>query len=161
MVAHKPEDVRRERERCHHGEGDRQPEIARCAPRFARSRPCDDTDRAHDDADGEVLPQAHRLAEHSRAEGQEEQQAEGEGGLHERQGSMRKRQDLQRPADHGERDPRNPGRPSDQGAEERRAQRMEEGRPAGFECLRRVADLVASGCREGEEEADSHFAAVH
>ena len=81
--------------------------------------------------------------------------------MDEREGRMRKGQDLEWPADHGERDARHPHGPSEQGAEKRRAQRMQGGRPAGLVRLRRVTDLVASGRREGEEEADPHRAVAH
>ncbi len=80
-------------------EHDPEREHARHLLRLPRAGPGDHADRGDDDRDRKELPPPDRLAEQLHAERQEQQQAEGERRLHQRQRSVGEREDLQRPAD--------------------------------------------------------------
>ena len=96
------------------------------------------------------------LAEDADAEHEQEQQAQREHRLDQREGSVGQGEDLQRPADQRERGGADPERPAEQVGHQRRPQGPLGGRAARLDRLQRVAGLVATrgGERQGEAESD-------
>ena len=102
-------------------------------------------DAGDHERDRDELAGADGLAEHARAEEEQQQQPERERRLDERQWRERQGEHLQRPAEKRERGGGEPARVADELAEQRDAQRMARADPARLQRLEGVAGLVAGG----------------
>jgi len=103
--------------------------------------------RGHRD-DAHDLPPAHALSEHAHAEAEQDDQADRQGRLDERQRNQQERTDLSGPAEGGQCRAEQPERPPEQPGQQRRAQRMLARHLPRFERLQRDRARVEHRGRE-------------
>jgi hypothetical protein len=115
---------------------------------------------AHDDRrDGQHVARADALVERPRAQHEQQHEAEGERGLHDRERGEQQRGGLQRPPDDPERGAGQPARAAGQAPDERRSQPVRRRHRASLERLQRDAEVVQQRGRarsRGAEDDRGH-----